>query len=172
VTLHRDARRRQTPSRQILGRISCPGSVPDEHTSRTKFPRSAHVLRPLRTLPAPPPGHESALVPRCPWETSSAYRFASGPAGTRYYRRASGSKLQQPVGTHTICAVAIAEPIGSMVDRSAPTAHAANPSLYDFSRQHPSQQSARCREPVPRAQLGSGVSAALGPCLPGAHMIS
>jgi hypothetical protein len=50
-------------------------------------------------------------------------------------------------------------PMWPMVDMSAPTGHAANPNLDDFSRQHPLQQSARCYEPVPRAQLGSQVRA-------------
>ena len=162
MTPRRDARRRQAPSRAIWHRIS--RFRPCERMWRTKLPRSAHALRPLRTLPAPLPGHESVRVPRRPWETSSARRFVFGPAGTLCYRHANGSKLQQPARTRTICEVATTEPIHSMADASKPRTQPQNPTLHDVSRQCPSQQSARRCEPVPRAQLGSRGSSSPSPC--------
>src|ERR1700691_480839 len=120
-----------------------------------KFPRFARGLRLPRRPPARLPGHGSAPLPRCLWETSSARLLESEPAETRCRRPATYSKPRQPVRIRIACEAVTVGPIGLMVDMSAPARHAANPNLEDFLRQHPSQQSARCDLPVPRAQLGS-----------------
>jgi hypothetical protein len=137
-TPRRDGRTPQVLFCHILRRISGPRR--DEHIWQTKLPRSAHELLPPQRPPAPPPGHGSAPVPHSPLETSTARCPGSEPAGTRFHRRAPGSKPQRPARMRTICE-------GATVGQTEAMSYRA-----DLS----SQQSARCDLPLPRPQLGSG----------------